>query len=607
MLRLWLLLLCLAPAFAQNADARKARADYVRSNYAKFEYRIPMRDGKRLFTCVYVPNGVNLGTKYPIVLHRTPYSVGPYGQDRYKGELGISEAFDREGFIFAFQDVRGRFMSEGTFEDMRPMSEPINESTDTYDTVDWMVKHVKGNNGKVGMRGTSYPGFYSAAGAVNSHPALKGVSPQAPIADFWRGDDMHRNGAFCPSHCFHFLAFFARPRPEPTDQWGKPFVWNTSDAYQYFLDLIPLAKAAEKLGFPAPYWQEIVDHPNYDEYWQARNLLPHLKGITSKMMIVGGWYDTEDLYGPLHIYETARKLNPTAGIHLVMGPWSHGAWMREATRLGDVEFGFKTGQFYQDLELAWFKETLKGVGESGLPGALVFETGPNRWRSFPSWPPATQPKKLFLGEGHKLKPQAGDGHDDFVSDPNRPVPYTMNFEGIRLNADYMTEDQRFAARRPDVLVWQSEPLAEPLTVAGPIEAELHVSTSGSDADWIVKLIDVNPPKDPNADDHDRSDQQTLVRGEPFRGRFRESLSQPKAFEPNQPTLVKYTLNDCFHTFGRKHRVMIQVQSSWFPFIDRNPQKYLSNMFYAGPGDMTRATHRVFRNSSVTLRVLPNED
>jgi hypothetical protein len=614
----------------QPPTAESERAEYIRSRYTKFEYRVPTRDGTKLFTSVYVPNDASPGKRYPILLTRTPYTVAPYGQDRYARWLGPTAEYEKQGFIFAFQDVRGRNMSEGEFINMRPhvakKSGPkdIDESTDTYDTIEWLVKNVPGNNGRVGQWGISYPGFYASAGAIDSHPALKAVSPQAPIAD-WFWDDMHRHGAFNLVLAFNFFSGFGKPRPQPiaNEDWPN-FDHGTPDGYQFFLDLGPLANADTRhFKGDISFWKDIVAHPNYDAFWQARNLLPHLKNIKAAVMVVGGWYDTEDLYGPLRTYATIEKQNPGITNTLVMGPWPHGGWTRgDSTALGDVEFGFRTSDLYQELELAFFKHHLKGGDKPELPEALVFETGANRWRRFDTWPPkGVREAKLYFQPkgGLSYAPPASTeaSFDEYVSDPDKPVPYTTELT-TGWTKNYMTEDQRFASRRPDVLVYETAPLEKDLTLAGPLEAELWVSTTGTDADWVVKLVDVNPGKLPGPTGgeteegkRNRGGQQTLVRGEPFRGRFRDSYSEPKPFKPGEVTKVRFFINDVFHTFKRGHRVMIQVQSSWFPFIDRNPQTFVPNIFEAKEEDFVRAFHRVYRSaahpSSLKVGVLPAVD
>lgn len=620
-----LLLLALAvPLAAQQPPDDPERVAYIRAHYSKFEYQIPMRDGVKLFAAAYVPNELGAET-WPILLLRTPYDVGPYGLDRYKGTLGPSADFEKEKFIFVFEDVRGRYMSEGDYVNMRPHTpgggskegaKDVDESSDTYDTIEWLVKNVPQNNGKVGAWGISYPGFYAAMSTIDAHPALKAVSPQAPIAD-WFWDDMHRHGAFNLNLAFAFFSTFGQKREAPTTEEVKPFEWKQADGYQFFLDLGPLRNAQEKyfhneIGF----WNDIVAHPNYDAFWQSRNILPHLKKIKPATMIVGGLFDMEDLYGPMKIYREIEKNNPGNYNVLVFGPWRHGGWVRtEGDKLGTAEFGFKTSNFYRDeVDLEFFKHFLKGGPKPDLPEALVFETGANRWRSFDAWPPKeVKAKKLFFQDGGKLAFEApkAAGEDDYPSDPAKPVPYTTAI-GTRWNPEYMTEDQRFAARRPDVLVYQTEVLTSDLTLAGPLKADLWIKTTGEDADFVVKLVDVYPGENPDAEkDKSRTGlggQQMMVRGEVLRGRFRDSYENPQPFVPGEATHVGFELQDVMHTFQRGHRIQIQVQSSWFPLIDRNPQKWVPNIFEAKEEDFVKATHTVIHSpekpSGVEVGVLP---
>ncbi|MBY0573346.1 MAG: CocE/NonD family hydrolase [Undibacterium sp.] len=610
---------------ADEKEAAQQRAELIRKDYSKFEYRIPMRDGKFLFTSVYVPRDASSTKPYPILLVRTPYTVAPYGADKYRSALGPTSEFEKEGFIFAFQDVRGTTMSEGEFVNMRPHndhkvgSSDIDESSDTYDSIEWMIKHLPNNNGKVGQWGISYPGFYTSAGAIDSHPALKAVSPQAPIADWFKGDDMHRNGAFNEQLAFSFFSFFGKPRPVPMEpSGGAGFDYGTPDAYQFYLEMGPLSNV-NKTHFKdgIPFWNEIAQHPNYDSFWQTRNLLPHLKNIKAAVMTVGGWYDTEDLYGPLQTYKAIEKMNP--GIHntLVMGPWTHGGWIRTSgEKVGDANFGFKTSLSFQALELNFFKQHLKGGVKTAIPEAYVFETGANRWREFETWPPLnTEAKTLYFHANGQLNfepPKVNEAaYDEYLSDPAHPVPYTTEITD-RWSSQYIAADQRYAAMRPDVITYQSDVLERDLTFAGPLEASLFVATTGNDADFIVKLIDVNPNKmDTPAGEINRGAQQTLVRGEPFRARFRDSFEHPKAMVPNQTTQVKFALNDVLHTFQRGHRIMVQIHSTWFPFIDRNPQTYVDNIFEAKSADFIKATHKVVhdgkQNSALKVMVLPSLD
>lgn len=616
-----LFLFTIACAFS-NALADE-RSDYVRMHYTKYEAKIPMRDGAKLFTAIYVPNDAKPERSYPVLLFRTPYSVGPYGIDQYKGVLGPSFEFEKSGYIFAFQDVRGRYMSEGEFVNMRPHIEgktgtQNDESSDTYDTIDWILKNVKHNNGRVGQWGISYPGFYTSAGAIDSHPALKAVSPQAPIAD-WFFDDFHRNGAFVLPMGFNFFSSFGVSRPEPTPLNADRFNHGTKDGYQFFLDLGPLPNVNEKhFNGRIAFWNEMAEHPNYDKFWQDRNLLPHLKNIKASVLTVGGWYDTEDLYGPLQTYASIEKMNPNTQNRLVMGPWSHGGWNRdEGSKLGSANFGFATAQWFRDqVQFPFFEFHLKDQGKLGIAEATVFETGSNRWREFETWPPKqSKSRSLHFAADGQLAEQAAapndkaaNGFDEFTSDPLKPVPYTMEITSAWAK-DYMTEDQRFAAWRPDVLVYRGEVLKEDLTIAGTILADLWVSTSAGDADWVVKVIDEFPgapitglkPGDV-ASDAFPSGRQQLLRGGVIRGRFRESFSEPKPFVANKPTRVQIKLDDILHTFPVGHRIMIQVQSSWFPFIDRNPQKYVENIFVAKEADFIKADHRLYHNAEFPSRI-----
>ena len=598
------------------------RSDYIRMHYTKYELKIPMRDGAKLFTSVYVPNDAKPDRSYPILLLRTPYSVGPYGIDLYKGTLGPSVEFEKSGYIFAFQDVRGRYMSEGAFVNMRPHIEgkkgtQFDESSDTFDTIEWMIKNIKHNNGRVGQWGISYPGFYSSAGAIDSHPALKAVSPQAPIAD-WFFDDFHRNGAFVLPMGFNFFSSFGVSRPEPTPLSAERFNHGTKDGYQFFLQLGPLQNVNKKyFNGRIEFWNEIAAHPNYDEFWQSRNLLPHLKNISASVLTVGGWYDTEDLYGPLQTYAAIEKMNPKTQNRIVMGPWSHGGWNGgEGAKLGTASFGFPTAQWFRDqVQFPFFEYHLKDQGAFGLAEATVFETGSNRWREFDAWPPTEgKPRKIHFAAGGILSEQISapmadaEAFDEFVSDPSKPVPYTMEITSAWAK-DYMTEDQRFAAWRPDVLVYRGEALREDLTIAGSITADLWVSTSAGDADWIVKVIDEFPgaplnglkPNDPSSDAFP-SGRQQLLRAGVIRGRFRESFSTPKPFVSNQPTRVQIKLDDILHTFPAGHRLMIQIQSTWFPFIDRNPQKFVENIFDAKEADFIKANHRLYHSPDHPSRI-----
>jgi putative CocE/NonD family hydrolase len=530
--------------------------------------------------------------------------------------------FEKEGFIFAFQDVRGRNLSEGTFVNMRPhqpnkTKTQFDESSDTYDTVEWLINNVDHNNSRVGLWGISYPGFYSSAGCIDSHPALKAVSPQAPIAD-WFFDDFHRNGAFVLPMGFNFFSRFGVPRPEPTAVGPKRFDHHTRDGYRFFLDLGPLSNVNRRFfKSKIPFWNEVTKHPNYDEFWKSRNILPHLKNINAAVLVVGGWFDTEDLYGPLKTYESIERNNPHIKNTLVMGPWHHGGWNSGSGRtLGDANFDFDTAKIFRDkFQLPFFKEALKGEGAPELPEAFVFETGANRWRSYDSWPPSTATAtSLSFAAGGKLTiakpidtpiapteqtevPIATAAQTPWISDPAKPVPYTQEItSGWAKN--YMAEDQRFAGRRPDVLVFRTERLETDLTIAGPLRAKLFFSTTGESADVIVKLMDEFPGEpvhrglDSEIPSDFQSGRQQLVRAGVMRGRFREGMENPKPFVPGQVTRVTVPLRDIHHTFKAGHRLMIQVQSTWFPFIDRNPQTWVDNIFEAHEEDFQPQIHRL---------------
>ncbi|HZS05165.1 MAG TPA: CocE/NonD family hydrolase [Blastocatellia bacterium] len=615
---LWPGVLMVAPAMlvisllhssrAQNA----APAFDVKAGYAKSEHQIPMRDGKKLYTVVYAPKDTS--QKYPILMQRTPYSAGPYGPDRYKPSIGPSPLFAQEGYIIVYQDVRGTFLSEGDFEDVRPhvpnkkTSNDIDESSDTYDTIEWLVKNVPNNNGRVGMWGISYPGFYVATALEDPHPALKAASPQAPIADWFIGDDDHHNGAFFILDSFGFNQFFGMPRPQPTEHQFRNFDFGVPDAYRFFLELGPVANAQNYFKGENKYWNDVNAHGTYDEFWQARNVLPHLKKVTPAVMTVGGWFDAEDLYGPLHIYQTIEKNNPKAYNVLVMGPWCHGCWAGgPGERLGNISFGQPASAWYREnVELPFFNYYLKDKGELKQPEALVFRTGANEWKSFDQWPPKdAQARNLYFHANGKLSfdpPTATTASfDEYLSDPNKPVPYT-NTISIQRGTTYMIEDQRFAARRPDVLVYESAALAEDTTLAGPVTADLIISTTGTDADFIVKLIDVYPDgaagNSPEDQDAKMGGFQMLVRGEVMRAKFRNSFSKPEPLVPNKPTEVKFALQDVHHTFKAGHKIMVQVQSSWFPLVDRNPQKFV-DIYHATEADFQKATHRVYHSAKLS--------
>jgi putative CocE/NonD family hydrolase len=613
---------CLASLATAPRLAVAQGLEYVKAHYTKHEFKIPMRDGVRLFTSVYVPKDES--TTYPILLNRTPYSVQPYGVDRSRADLGPHPSFGKSGYIFAYQDVRGRWMSEGVFVNMRPIradseKDAVDESTDTYDTIDWLVKNIPNNNGKVGQSGISYPGFYTACGLVDSHPALKAASPQAPVLDWFVGDDFHHNGAFFLPHAFNFLANFGHPRPYPTSKAGTPFEHGTPDGYDFFLKLGPLSNAdARHYKGDVPFWDEMMQHGTYDAFWKARNLRPHLKNVKPAVMTVGGWFDAENLFGALECYRNIESSSPGINNTLVMGPWFHGQWggrSNPGEGLGHVNFDSRTAEFYRDsIEFPFFEHHLKGAPDPRLPEALVFQTGSNRWRRLDAWPPRAARKRLLvLGANGKLALRQNaegaerEGFDEYVSDPSRPVPSNPDI-AIGMTREYMVDDQRFAARRPDVLVYQTEPLEAEVTLAGPVRPELIVSTTGTDSDWIVKLIDVYPDDypdpSPNPTGVKMGGYQQLVRGDVMRGKFRDSYEAPRPFEPGKPTPVRMKMNDVYHTFRPGHRIMVQVQSSWFPLVDLNPQTFV-DIYQARPADFRKATQRLYFSEEIvpSLEVL----
>jgi uncharacterized protein len=598
--------------------------EFVKAHYTKFEYRIPMRDGVKLFTSVYAPK--DDAQAYPIMLKRTPYNVKPYGADQYPADLGPSPEFAKAGYIFVYQDVRGRWMSEGEFEHMRPhvagkTGKTVDESSDTFDTIDWLIKHVPNHNGKVGQSGISYPGFYTVCGMIDAHPALKAVSPQAPVTDWFIGDDWHHNGALLLPHFFNFMVRFGGARPEPTKKDPAPFDHGTPDGYDFFMKLGPLSEIEPKyFKGQVSFWHDVQKHANYDDFWKGRNIRAHIKNIKPAVLTVGGWFDAENLFGAVQTFKHAEANKPESGNHLVMGPWAHGSWSKgDNEQLGELRFNSKTGSFFREkIELPFFEYHLKGKGGNLFPKAWLFETGANRWRKFDAWPPAeAQAKTFYLHGDGKLdstlptSPSNLDkGFDEYISDPARPVPF-IEKTNIGMTGDYMTADQRFASRRPDVLVYQTPPLTEDLSLTGPIDVELHISTTGTDADFIVKLIDVfpddYPDPNPNPTGVRMGGYQMMVRGDVFRGKFRNSYEKPEAFKPGEPARVRFTMPDACHNFRTGHRMMVQVQSTWFPIVDRNPQKFI-DIYQAKAEDFQKSTQRVYRDaekaSKVIIRALP---
>jgi len=613
-----LCLLIVSVSYGQLSDSA-----YVRQNYNKQEVYIPMRDGVKLYTAIYTPK--DQSNKHPFLMKRTCYSIRPYGEENFPNSLGPSSHLMREGYIFVYQDVRGRWMSEGDWTNMTPHIEgnnpknkkDIDESSDTFDTIEWLLKNVEDNNGKVGQWGISYPGFYTAAALPEAHPALVASSPQAPISDFFF-DDFHHMGAFLQSYMMAFPVFGHQTEPTKeswyNDKWDKIRAsGNTSDGYEFHLDMGTLEKVTEDYFADNFFWQEMVEHPNYDEFWQKRSILPHLtEDIDHAVMTVGGWFDAEDLYGPLNIYKTVEANNPKAQNSLVMGPWSHGDWSRERgyQAVNHIYIGDSISTYYQkNIELPFFEYHLKGKGELKLPEAHMFDTGTKKWRSFDIWPPKSiPPVKLGFTQNGKLlvnETADADAQFEYLSDPNKPVPYTSYTEGPTFTPrKFMTDDQRHASKRPDVLTFETDVLTEDMTLAGEIMAKLKVAISSTDADFIVKLIDVYPD-DAKAtvatpDNVVMGGYQQLVRSEVFRGRFRNSFAKPEPFKPGEAEEVNFPLQDVLHTFKKGHKIMIQIHSTWFPYIDRNPQKYVDNIYKAKIDDYQKAMITVFGSSTVEI-------
>ena len=617
----------------KNTEEAKPKKDtFVQDNYDKKEVQITMRDGVKLHTTIYSPK--DKSKTYPILMQRTPYSCRPYGDNKFRTRIGPNPILMKEGNIIVYQDVRGRWLSEGVYDNMRAYipnkkEKQADETTDTYDTVDWLVKNVENNNGKVGTWGISYPGHYATVSTIDAHPALKAASPQACIGDFFF-DDFHHNGAFLLSY-FRAISLFGTYKDQPTDTaWYSFPKMNTQDQYQFFLDKGPLKNldeyftydrldvaAADKKSIKDFFWEEITEHPNYDSVWQSKGIIQHLNKVPSTVatMVVGGEFDAEDLYGPLETYKNIEKHQPNNYNTLVFGPWDHGGWSRNKVKntVGNYYFGDSISlKFQRDIETKFFNHFLKGEGTktSGLPEAYVFDTGKKEWKSYPVWPPKNANKQSFyLSENQQLTTTAKTASKiNFVSDVKRPVPYSEDIKTVFTPRKYMTDDQRFAARRPDVLVFETDVLIEDLTLAGDILAKLKVATTGTAADWIVKVIDVHP-SDLKNDNEDMQSHQKLsnyhmmVRSEVMRGRFRNSFAKPEPFTPNKKTEVNIKLQDIFHTVKKGHKLQIQVQSTWFPLIDLNPQTYVDNIYKAEKSDFKTQTHSVFTDSSIEFTVL----
>ena len=612
----------LSSVYAQNADSL-----WVRNNYYKIERMITMRDGVKLFTAFYIPKDST--EKHPILFNRTPYTCMPYGEDKFNSRIYESYWINylKEGYIIAIQDVRGKWMSEGEFVDVRPFNPAkkntdIDEASDSYDAIDWMINNIPGNNKRVGVFGISYPGFYSTMAALSGHPALKAVSPQAPVTDWFQGDDFHHNGAFFIMDGFGFYSGFGKPRPKPTTQSSPGYKIHSQDNYDFYLKTGALKNFAAIMGDSIAFWKDLYAHPDYDAWWKARNPRNFVTNVKPAMLVVGGLFDAEDCFGAWNLYKAIEEKSKNTDNRLVIGPWFHGGWggRSDGSYMGNIRFGSKTAEYYQqNIEIPFFNFYLKLQGTvHDIAEANIFFTGENEWKQLKQWPPAEViSRELYLQENGMLswnRPGGANSFTEYVSDPAHPVPYTEDVH-LGRTREYMTDDQRFASRRTDVLTFTSNTLEQDLTLAGPLVAKLMTSISTTDADFVVKLIDVFPDeykydeKDfgkGNGKDYPMGGYQMLVRGEIMRGKYRNSFEKPEAFIPGKITEVKYTLPDIAHTFKKGHKLMVQVQSSWFPLADRNPQKF-TNIYTCDDSDFQKSTIRIYHDginvSSIILPVL----
>ncbi len=608
-------------------QAQVVDTTWLAQNYTKQEIPIPMRDGIKLFTAIYAPK--DNSEKHPFLMVRTPYSLSPYGNRFSPYLISHYSHYVKEHYIIVIQDVRGCYMSEGNFVDVRPYIEhkksknDIDEASDSYDAIDWLIKNIPGNNGNVGVCGISYPGFYSTMAALSGHPALKAVSPQAPVTEWFLGDDFHHNGAFALADAFSFYSGFGKPRPKPTKLNAKGYAFAEKDNYRFFLKQGAVKNLTQLMGDSIQFWNDLISHPNYDEFWKNRDARRVAKNIKPAILVVGGNFDAEDCYGAYNLYKAIEKQSPSTNNKLVMGPWYHGGWHRsDGSYFGNVRFGSKTSFYYhENLEVPFFNYYLKSKGdEKFIAEATIFFTGENKWRTFDSWPSKNvEYKPIYFDADHSLSfspPTSIHSFSKYTSDPAKPVPYADGVH-LRRTREYMIDDQRFAARRPDVLIYETEILANDLTLAGPVVADLKVSLSSTDADFVVKIIDVFPDNfsyDSTTcckgakNEVEMAGYQMLVRGEIMRGKYRNSFEKPEPFDPGKIETVKFTLPDVSHTFLKGHRLMIQVQSSWFPIFDRNPQQFL-DIYKCSDKDFIPCDIKVYHStnaaSSILLPVLKN--
>ena len=592
----------------------------VKAYYDKSEVMIPMRDGVNLFTAIYSPK--DQSKDHPILFYRTPYSIQPYGKE-YRSTKKLTPSLEmlQDGYIFVLQDIRGTYKSEGHFEVIRTIrqdkSNPmaIDESTDNYDSIEWLLNNLQGHNGRVGQWGVSYAGWTTLQGMIDAHPALKASSPQASPSDMFIGDDWHHNGAFRLTYAFAWMNHTAQQRDTPTVKKPEPFDYGTSWGYEFFLNAGPTSELNKKyFKGRVPAWKDFINHPNYDEFWQRQNALQYLDNIKHPILNVAGWFDAEDFYGPVSIYQEIEKRNPNNQSTFVSGPWRHGGWAfrGDGSSLGDIQFGAKTSEYYQKhIVSPFFRYHLKGEGNWNAKEAIVFETGGNRWHRFDQWPPKNnRTKNLYFHVDGKLsfdKPNTKKtAADDYISDPNKPVPFTSDFTAGWPGHTWMIEDQRATSTRTDVLVYQTEVLEEDIRIAGPILVNLFASTSGTDSDFFVKLIDVFPgdtrDAEPNPTDVRMGSYQMLVGVETMRAKYRNDYSNPEPMTPNEVTPISFNIWDKFHTFKKGHRIMVQVHSSWFPAYDRNPQQFM-DIYRAKKKDYKEATQKIYRSGKTPSHIV----
>ena len=611
-----------------NLASQSIDESWVKQNYTKKEYQVEMRDGVKLFTAVYAPK--NTTEKHPFLMVRTPYSCAPYGEDKIQSRIYDThwKEYLKEGYIFVFQDVRGRWMSEGEFVDVRPFNPnkknktDIDEASDTYDIAEWLVKHIANNNGNIGVFGISYPGFYSTMAALSGHPAIKAVSPQAPVTDWFMGDDFHHNGVFMLNDAYSFYSGFGQPRPKPTKVGPNEVNYYTKDNYKFYLETGAIKNFTKLMGDSIKFWTDLMNHPNLDAWWKERDARVGCKNIKPAMLIVGGLFDAEDCYGAWRLYDAVKKQSKETNTRIVMGPWYHGGWLKSDGRfLGNVRFESSTSSYYQqNIEIPFFNYYLKQKGSiKDITGASIFFSGENSWKKFEQWPPLNtiNTEFYFVKNGGLSKIPKSDPTNiltQYTSDPNKPVPYSEDVQTHRTR-EYMTDDQRFASRRPDVITFKTDVLDDDLTIAGTVTAKLKVAITTTDADFVVKIIDVFPNGFSydtliygvgNGKNYLMDGYEMLVRGEIMRGKYRNSFEKPEAFEPNKITSVSFDLPDIAHTFKKGHRLMVQIQSSWFPLADRNPQQFI-DIYHCDDSQFMKSDIKLYHDaenpSSISLPVL----